>query len=113
MSLVGQPHVHHSRQHQHHLSNGVIVPHSPTKSFRPERRPSFSITLPPSRSRSSQLGSATAGKTSTTLNSLTGRDEDGESTTGFEEALQEADNEALRSLEPPVRRKSIQFIPGE
>jgi hypothetical protein len=100
--LVGQPQV--QQQHRHQAqqqrqppngSNGSAKSHS--------RRPSFSITLPPSRSRSSQLGGAS---TSGTLNHLAGANEDVESTAGFEEALQE-------ELEPPIRRRSVQFIPGK
>lgn len=44
--------------------------------------------------------------TSGALNHLAGANEDVESTAGFEEALQQ-------ELEPPARRKSVQFIPGE
>ncbi|KAF8943606.1 hypothetical protein BGZ47_005251 [Haplosporangium gracile] len=81
-----------------------------------ERRPSFSITLPPSCSKSSHLTSH-----SLVFNRLAGPDDDNDSTAGFEEALalqqegNESNNHAeLRTKdEPPVRRRSIQFIPGE
>ncbi|KAF9132021.1 hypothetical protein BGW39_000952 [Mortierella sp. 14UC] len=87
-------------------------------SIRSERRPSFSITLPPSCSRSSHLASR-----SLVFNTLAGPDDDNDSTAGFEEALalqQEANgasdnsnHKGLQPLDPPVRRRSIQFISGE
>ncbi|KAF9148046.1 hypothetical protein BG015_010249 [Linnemannia schmuckeri] len=81
-----------------------------------ERRPSFSITLPPSCSKSSHLTSH-----SLVFNTLAGPDDDNDSTAGFEEALalQQEGNESNSHAglqpkdEPPVRRRSIQFIPGE
>ncbi|KAF9912828.1 hypothetical protein EC991_008694 [Linnemannia zychae] len=87
-------------------------------SIRSERRPSFSITLPPSCSRSSHLGSH-----SLVFNTPAGPEDDNDSTAGFEEALaltQEANGASdnsnhagLQPLDPPVRRRSVQFIPGE
>ncbi|KAF9952050.1 hypothetical protein BGZ72_006562 [Mortierella alpina] len=99
---------------------------SPTKSVKSERRPSFSITLPPSFSRNSQLSSK-----SLVFNTIAGPDDDNDSTAGFEDALamREAASEAeaaaaaginqnisnhpgFNGLSPPVRRRSVQFIPG-
>ncbi|KAF9192935.1 hypothetical protein BGZ50_008072 [Haplosporangium sp. Z 11] len=95
---------------------------SPTRSVRSERRPSFSITLPPSYSRSSQL----SGKSinfNTTVSGLDGNG--GDSTAGSEGAGANQSipnnsyssisnsNKALENLEPPVRRCSVHFIPGE
>ncbi|KAF9573641.1 hypothetical protein EC968_008278 [Mortierella alpina] len=99
---------------------------SPTKSVKSERRPSFSITLPPSSSRNSQLSSK-----SLVFNTIAGPDADNDSTAGFEDALamREAAAEAeaaaaagvnqtignhpgFNGLSPPVRRRSVQFIPG-
>ncbi|KAG0214187.1 hypothetical protein BGX33_002378 [Mortierella sp. NVP41] len=102
---------------------GMTEPHNRTNSLggssiRSERRPSFSITLPPSCSRSSHLAS-----NSLVFNTLAGPDDNNDSTAGFEEALalqQEANgghdnsgNAGLRPLDVPVRRRSVQFIPGE
>ncbi|KAK3847150.1 MAG: hypothetical protein J3R72DRAFT_431986 [Linnemannia gamsii] len=90
------------------------------RSSKSEHRPSFSITLPPSCSRSSHLTSH-----SLVFNTLAGPDDDNDSTAGFEEALalQQEGNGAsdnsgsqyharLQTLDPPVRRRSVQFIPG-
>ncbi|KAG0371512.1 hypothetical protein BGX24_001569 [Mortierella sp. AD032] len=91
------------------------------RSSKSEHRPSFSITLPPSCSRSSHLTSH-----SLVFNTLAGPEDDNDSTAGFEEALalQQQGNGAsdnsgsqyyarLQTLDPPVRRRSVQFIPGE
>ncbi|KAF9545638.1 hypothetical protein EC957_010619 [Mortierella hygrophila] len=84
-----------------------------------ERRPPFSITLPPSCSRSSHLTSH-----SLVFNTIAGPGDDNDSTAGFEEALalqqegNESNNHGAVGLQPmddglPVRRRSVQFIPGE
>ncbi|KAF9323787.1 hypothetical protein BGZ91_003348 [Linnemannia elongata] len=85
-----------------------------------ERRPSFTIKLPPSCSRSSHLTSH-----SLVFNTLAGPDDDNDSTAGFEEALalqqqegNESNNHGAVGLQPmddelPVRRSSVQFLPGE
>ncbi|KAI9239291.1 hypothetical protein MVEG_10248 [Podila verticillata NRRL 6337] len=69
-----------------------------------DRRPSFSITLPPSCSRSHIASkSAILNESDLTL------DNNG-STAGFEEAL--LSSNSSQSLEPPGRRRSVQFIPA-
>ncbi|KAF9921099.1 hypothetical protein FBU30_008907 [Linnemannia zychae] len=82
-----------------------------------ERRPSFSITLPSSCSKSSHLTN-----NSTVFNTLAGPEDDNDSTAGFEEALalqQEAngtsgDNSSgFGALDPPARRRGVKFASGE
>ncbi|KAG9323911.1 hypothetical protein KVV02_006277 [Mortierella alpina] len=115
------------RSHPHPHHSGSSGKSSPTKSVKSERRPSFSITLPPSFSRNSHLSSK-----SLVFNTIAGPDDDNDSTAGFEDALamREAASEAeaaaaaginqnisnhpgFNGLSPPMRRRSVQFIPGE
>ncbi|KAG0279502.1 hypothetical protein BGZ97_009567, partial [Linnemannia gamsii] len=105
----------------HNKTNSLSTSSIRSSASSKERRPSFSITLPSSCSRSSQLTN-----NSLVFNTLAGPDDDNDSTAGFEEALalqqQQESNEGggggnnhaagLQSLDqPPVRRRSIQFIP--
>ncbi|GJJ68869.1 hypothetical protein EMPS_01215 [Entomortierella parvispora] len=96
--------------HKYHLGNGSGTPRSSTKSVRSEHRPSFSITLPASFSKSQQFQARVMTDFS---DAFTNADGEVESTAGFEEALNGTDNRHLHGTEPHVRRKSVQFIPGE
>ncbi|KAG0287492.1 hypothetical protein BGZ96_008579 [Linnemannia gamsii] len=102
----------------HNKTNSMST--SSIRSSSKERGSPFSITLPSSCSRSSQLNH------SLVFNTLAGPDDDNDSTAGFEEALalqqQQESNEGgsnnhevglQPSDQPPVRRRSIQFVPGE